>query len=346
MAATISEVAKLARVSISSVSRVLNHTGPFSPSMEKAVMEAVRALNYQPSAVARSLARKRTMSLGCIVPDIRNPFYAQICWRAEQVAKANGYTIIICNTDNNPQEEVKYLRVMKDRRVDGILMAGSLNDATNIINFKAREETPVVLMDFAVEGYDIPCVVLDNLTGAKLMTDYLVSLGHESIVFATSDATSAERMRLEGFRRAMLEHGRHVEPEMVVSIPEKDWRAKEFGPLAELLARPSGRPGAVFCSNDLKAIFVYELVRRLKLSIPRDISVVGYDDIEMASYLGPPLTTVSQPIDAMTAQGMVMLLAEANGDHLAQRRVEMVPQLVIRRSTRPAPGRAQGGRAD
>ncbi|MGE5605072.1 MAG: LacI family DNA-binding transcriptional regulator [Bacteroidota bacterium] len=338
MTITINEVANLARVSPSTVSRVLNRTGPFSPKVEKAVLEAVKMLNYQPSAVARGLAKRRTMSIGVIVPDIRNPFYAQICWRAEQIAKSNGYTIIICNIDNDPMGEDAYLRVMKDRRVDGILLTGSVKDATKIINFKIKEEIPVVLLDLAVEGYDIPYVVLNNYNGAKLMTDYLVSLGHERIVFATSDATPAERTRLEGFLRTMLEKGHSVKEEMVVTLSETKWRQKEFGKLEELLSRPlAGRPTAVFCSNDLKAIFMYELAHRLKLNIPRDITVVGYDDIEIVRWLGPPLTTVAQPIDAMTIQGTEMLLAEIKGESF-KKRIEMMPELVIRRSARSPAG--------
>ena len=338
MALTINEVAKLANVSPSTVSRVLNRTGPFSPQVEKAVLEAVKLLNYHPSAVARGLAKKRSMSIGVIVPDIRNPFYAQICWKAEQIAKLNGYTSIICNIDNDLAEEDTYLRVMRDRRVDGILLTGSVKDATQIINFKIKEEIPVILLDLMVEGYDIPCVVLDNYSGAKLMTDYLISLGHERIVFATSKASAAERARLDGFKRTLLENGRVVKEEMIVIMPESKWREKDLGVLQELLSRPAGeRPTAIFCSNDLKAIFVYGLAERLGLNVPHDLTVVGYDDIEIVRWLGPPLTTIAQPIDAMTAKGTEMLLAEIEGKPLAERRVEMLPELIIRRSAdRPA----------
>jgi LacI family transcriptional regulator len=332
---TINDVANLARVSPATVSRVLNRTGPFSPKVEKAVLEAVKILNYHPSAMARGLAKQRSMTIGVIVPDIRNPFYSQICWRAELIAKSYGYTIIICNIDNDPREEDAYLSVMKDRRVDGILLTGTMKEATKIINYKIKEEIPVVLLDLAVEGYDIPSVVLNNYNGAQLMTDHLVSLGHKRIVFATSNATPAECIRFEGFKLAMLQKGLTLNEEMVVSLPENQWRQKEFGRLEGLLKRNrEERPTAVFCSNDLKAIFTYELARRLKLSIPRDLSVVGYDDIEIARWLGPPLTTIAQPIDDMTIKGVEMLLAEIKG-HSYERRVEMLPKIIIRRSTRP-----------
>jgi LacI family transcriptional regulator len=330
---TIIEVAKLAKVAPSTVSRVLNHTGPFSKKAEKAVLEAVRILNFQPSAMARGLAQKRSMSLGVVIPDIRNPFFAQICWRAELIAKTYGYTVIICNIDNDPPEEGAYLRLMKDRRVDGVMLAGTEKDATTIINFKIKEEIPVVLLDLDVEGYDIPCVFLNNNKGARLMTEYLLSLGHERIVFTTSFATAASQVRYEGFQRTMLENGRKVTDEMVVNVSENDWRNKKFGKLEELLTRPvAERPTAIFCSSDLKAIFTYELAARLGLAIPRELTVVGYDDIEIARWLGPPLTTVAQPIDAMTTRGMELLLAEINGEKNILRRVEMTPELVVRRS--------------
>jgi LacI family transcriptional regulator len=335
LSVTINQVAALAKVAPSTVSRVLNRTGPFSEKSEKAVLEAVQILNYQPSAMARGLAKNRSMSLGVVVPDIRNPYYAQICWRAEQVAKTRGYTLIICNNDNDPNEEETYLRTMKDRRVDGVLLAGSTKDATTIINFKIKEEIPVVLLDLDVDGYDIPCVFLNNYSGAKLMTNYLLSLGHERIVFATSGATVAERARMEGFRQTLLEKGQKVTEDMVVTITETDWRNKKFGPLEELLVRPvADRPTALFCSNDLKAIFTYELAFRLKLSIPRELTVVGYDDIEIARWLGPPLTTVAQPIDAMTVKGVEMLFSEIDAQPIELKRVEMLPELIVRRSAR------------
>jgi LacI family transcriptional regulator len=331
---TINEVAKLAKVAPSTVSRVLNHTGPFSEKAEKAVLEAVRILNFQPSAMARGLAQKRSMSLGVVIPDVRNPFYAQICWRAELVAKTHGYTLIICNINNDPNEEDTYLRVIKDRRVDGVILAGSVKDATTIINFKIKEEIPVVLLDLDVEEYDIPCVFLNNNKGARLMTEYLLSLGHERIVFATSLATEAERVRYEGFQRTMLENGKKITA-VKVNITEDEWHNKEFGHLEELLARPvTERPTAIFCSNDFKAITIYELAYRLRLSIPRDLTVVGYDDIEIVKWLRPALTTVAQPIDTMTTKSMEMLLAEINGESIAMRRVEMTPELVVRRSAR------------
>jgi LacI family transcriptional regulator len=336
LAVTINEVANLAKVSPTTVSRVINRTGPFSPKVEKAVLEAIRLLNYQPSAMARGLAKNRSMTLGVVVPDIRNPFYAEICWKAEQVAKERGYTILICNSDNNPNGELTYLRVMKDRRVDGVLLTGTVKDATTIINFKIKEEIPVVLLDLDVEGYDIPCVVLHNHNGARLMTEYLLSLGHERICFATSNATEAECDRLEGFRQTLLEKGHLIQEEFIVSISEADWRKKELDALTKLLSRPiHERPTAVFCSNDLKAIFTYELASRLKLNIPRDLTVVGYDNIEITRWLGPPLTTVIQPVDVMTIKGMEMLLAEINQENLPEKRIEMMPELKIRRSARP-----------
>jgi LacI family transcriptional regulator len=334
LAITINEVANLAKVSPTTVSRVINHAGPVSLKVEKAVLDAIKVLNYHPSALARGLAKKSTMTIGVIVPDIRNPFYAQICWKAEQIAKAKGYTIIICNIDNDFQEEDTYLRIMSERRVDGILLTGSVKDATQIINFKIKEEIPVVLLDLAVEGYDIPCVELNNYKGAELMTEYLLKLGHRNIVFATSDATAAERTRLKGFKRTLLEKGINLREDFIVSLSEVQWHQKEYLQLEELLMRsPGDRPTAIFCSNDVKAILIYELAHRLKLSIPRDLTVVGYDNIEIARWLGPALTTVAQPIDAMTVKGIEMLFAELNGGQFEHHH-EMMPELVIRKSSK------------
>ncbi|NPV53515.1 MAG: LacI family DNA-binding transcriptional regulator [Firmicutes bacterium] len=341
MKVTINDVARLARVSKSTVSRVLNKSGPVSPDTERLVKQAVSLLNYSPSLLGRSLATKKSYSIAVIVPDIRNPFFAHVCWKAERIMKENGYSAIICNTDNQTSEELTYLKLMKDRSVDGILLAGVVGDATNIINFKAREGIPVVLFDVSVTGYDIPTVTLDDIYGGYEITQYLISLGHRKIAFATSDVTYAERQRLEGYKIALRENGIPFDESLIIVNDESRWRAAECPELVELL-NSRGRPTAIFCSNDIKAVRTYEILRESGLRVPEDISVTGYDDIDLARVISPPLTTMAQPIDEMVVVGTSMLISELKGEAIQERHKELKPKLVIRQSCAP-PATVQTG---
>lgn len=341
MATTINDVARVAGVSKSTVSRVLNKSGPVSQETELRVRKAVSMLGYRPSFLGRSLATQKSYSIAIIVPDIRNPFFAHVCWQAERIMREHGYSAIICNTGNQTSEEETYLQLMKDRSVDGILIASAIGDATNIINFKAREEMPVVLFDVAVVGYDIPTVSVDDVYGGYEMTKYLIELGHRRIVFATSDVTYAERQRLEGYRLALREAGLPVDESLIVVNDEADWSRARCDQLVRYMTS-EGRPTAIFCSNDLKAIRTYEILRSLGLRVPEDVSVAGYDDIELVGMISPPLTTMAQPIDQMVETGIMMLIAELQGRQLQERKREFKPVLVRRQSCAP-PNESVGG---
>jgi len=331
---TINDVARVAGVSKSTVSRVLNKSGGVSPETEQQVLKAMAALNYRPSFLARGLATQKSYSIAIVVPDIRNPFFAHVCWKAEQVMRDHGYTAIICNTGNQTDEEEVYLRRMKDRRVDGIFIASAIGDATNIINFRAQEKIPVLLFDVAVVGYDIPSVSVDDFYGGRKMTEYLIGIGHRRIAFATSDVTYAERQRLAGYKAALREAGIAVDEELIIMNDEAKWSRGECQQLVELMTSEA-RPTAIFCSNDLKAIRTYGILQRCGLRIPDDVSVVGYDNLDIVAMMSPPLTTMAQPVDEMVEVGVSMLIAELQGQEREEWQREFKPTLIARESCRP-----------
>jgi len=338
---TINDVAKVAGVSKSTVSRVLNKSGGVSPETERQVLKVVSALNYRPSFLARGLATQKSYSIAIVVPDIRNPFFAHMCWKAERTMREHGYSAIICNTGNQTSEEAIYLKHMKDRSVDGIFIASAIGDATNIINFKVREDTPVLLFDVAVVGYDIPTVSVDDLYGGREMTKYLIEIGHRRIVFATSDVTYAESQRLEGYKVALREAGLPVDENLIIVNDEAEWSRGQCDRLVELMTSGQ-RPTAVFCSNDLKAIRTYGILREHGIEVPDDVSVVGYDNLDFVGMMSPPLTTMAQPIDQMVEAGVSMLIAELQGQRMQERKREFRPVLIKRQSCR-SPIESVGG---
>jgi DNA-binding LacI/PurR family transcriptional regulator len=333
MQSTIIDIARYAGVSKSTVSRVLNESGPTSAMTRRKVLEAVEMLNFKPNAVARHLARNRSNSFSLIVQDIRNPYYAYASWYAERILSGFGFSLDILNADNNRSLEKSALETVKYRRVDGLLCIGGDKDATNIIDFHVREGIPVVLVDREVQGYDIPTVNLDNVFGARLATDYLFDLGHRRIVFATSDLTLPERHRMEGFILSCQAKGLAQEDIPVVSMSEDAWAEGGFAAFEDVF-HSADPPTAFFGSNDIKALRLIRLLRRKGYSVPEDISVIGYDDIDISSIVVPSLTTIHQPINEMIEAGTSMLMDLVEGREPISSREIAKPWLVERESTR------------
>ena len=268
-----------------------------------------------------------------IVQDIRNPYYAYASWYAERIFRDHGFSLDIFNADNNLALEKSALESVKYRRVDGLLCIGGDKDATNIIDFYSREGIPIVLIDREVQGYDIPMVNLDNVHGAKLATDFLFNLGHRRMVFATSDLTLPERHRMEGFIESCRDHGIANEDILVVSQSEGQWSEGTCDGCEDLFASKDP-PTAVFGSNDIKALRIIRLLRRRGYSVPDDVSVVGYDDIDISSIVLPSLTTIHQPVNDMIEAGTTMLMNIVAGKGFESCRAMAKPWLVERESTK------------
>jgi LacI family transcriptional regulator len=330
---TINDIARITNVSKSTISRVLNESGPVSEKTRKKVMDAVRSLNYQPNEIARSLSLKRTRTIGVVVQDIRNPYYANACWYTERFFRNYDYRTIICNADNDPAVEESILNAMKYRNVDGILCVGMQEDATSLVNFVSKTDIPIILVDRDIKWYDVRKVTFDNLYGGQLVADYLISLGHTKVAIVTSRFTEAERLRLDGFLEAFRNRNMAVENRFIITESEEMWHKGECPSLIRLV-RSSDPPTAIFASNDFKAFQVLNNLKKSNIAVPDDISVVGYDDVEAASYISPSLTTVHQPIDKMIEMGAKMLLDGIEKSGPGEKEVVMKPWLVERESTK------------
>ena len=326
----IRNVAEKAGVSITTVSHVVNNTRFVSEDVRTRVLDAIRDTNYQPNALARSLRRGKTHTIGLILPDSGNPFFAEIGRVVEGEAFAQGYSVIFCNTEGNPIREDFYLEVLAKKRVDGIiLVSGGL--VTQSMIQAHDQKTPLVVVDRNdSQELAIDTVLTDNLGGGLLATRHLINLGHTRIAcIAGPSVLSPSAQRLAGYRQALLEAGLPIDETIV---KHGDYLAGSGWTLGVELLKMANRPTAIFACNDMMAIGVLRAAADLSINVPSGLALVGFDDIELAAYVNPPLTTVAQDKQKI-GEIAIGMLVEKMGDHeLISRREYLQPTLVVRKS--------------
>jgi LacI family transcriptional regulator len=324
------QVAEKAGVSTTTVSHVINDTRVVSREVRERVQAAIHELRYIPSAVARSLKNDKTHTLGMLVPNSSNPYFAELIQGIEDAAFALGYSIILCNSYDDPKKQVAYIRVLMEKRIDGLILVSSGFDP-ELTRLLANEAIPKVLVDRELPGVSADFVESDHEHAGYLATKYLIDLGHRDIacVSGPEDLLSSSA-RVTGYRRALEEAGIAPRAEHLLYA---DFSSKGgFDAFRRLLSLRS-RPTAVFAGNDLMAIGGICAASEQGVRVPDELSVIGYDDIALASYCNPPLTTIGQPkreIGALTARILVERIRNAE---TALRRELLQPVLVVRKST-------------
>jgi LacI family transcriptional regulator len=331
--ATITDVASEAGVHPSTVSRVLNgHAeSTIRPATRERILAAADRLGYRPSALARSLRLQRTLTLGMLVPDITNPFFSSIIKGAEDAALERGYNLILCNSEDDPAREAAYLRVLRERQVDGLLIASS-QMADDTIDELREEDFPFVLLNRAGQSAGDLAVVVDNRAAALGVVAHLAGLGHRRVGhIAGPRNTSTGADRREGYRAGIRAHGLADEPGLVV---EADAFSEAAGDRAlGIMLAGTARPTAVFAANDLIAIGMLQRLRGIGARVPGDLSIVGFNDIPLAGLLEPALTTVRVPQLEMGAVGAHLLIDRLEGRPIGDVRLTLPTELVIRAST-------------
>jgi len=290
-APTIDDVARRARVSSATVSRVINRYHHVSPRVRAAVLQAMRGLRYRPDHVARSLARRETKTLGLVVSDIANPFYAETAAAIVETARGHGYNVILCDTDNLPRLQEEYVEVLRQRRVDGIIL-GSVFLDDPVVEGLIAAGYPCLMYNRRLRSGRGNYIVLDNVRASSELTRHLINLGHRRIGFVASLpglSTAAERLR--GYRMALRAAGLPVDTGLIRSGAFKAEMAQRAA--NELLKLPR-RPTAIVGGSDLIALGVMEAAAGLGLEVPRDLAVVGFDDIQLAAHRAIQLTTMAQ----------------------------------------------------
>lgn len=331
--ATILQVAKRAGVSPTTVSHVINKTRFVSEEVTGRVEAAMQALGYQPNALARSLRRGETHTLGLILPDSANPFFAEIGRAVEKEAFKAGYSVILCNTEDEARKELLYTDVLSKKQVDGMIFVSTGEQSDSVQNL-LRQSLPLVLVDRQLPGIEADAVLTDNRLGGALAAQYLISLGHRKLACITGPShLSPSADRVTGFLETLEAAGigrASVPLERGDFHPESGYRAG-----LRLLCEYEERPTAIFCSNDMMAIGLYRAISEQGLRIPEDVAVIGFDDIDLSYYFNPPLTTIEQPKTEI-GQAAVSLLLERIKDHdLPARRKMIEPRLLVRKSCEP-----------
>jgi len=334
---TLRDVARQVGVHPSTVSRVLNPDtrDMVTPEIARRVIEAARQLSYHPNPFAYSLKTNRSLLVGVLVPDLVNPIFPPIIRGIESVLEAAGYTSIVANSDGHAERERVILERMKERQVDGLILATAQRDDATII--RTREEgVPLVLVNRTVESTPVEAVVIEDRAGIRLAVEHLTALGHRRIAhLAGPQDVSTGHRRREGFLAVLRDLGMDataapIEP--CAAYTEEEGRRG----LLALLDR--GTPfTALVAANDLLALGCYDALEERGLRCPEHLSVTGFNDMPMVGKLSPPLTTVHIPLYDMGAEAARMLLAQLQGAGVPPRTVSLQPRLIVRKSTGPVP---------
>jgi LacI family transcriptional regulator len=335
---TIADVARLAGVSKSTVSRVLNENMHYMrPQTREKVSRAINDLGYNPSSVARSLISKRTHTVGLLVSDVSNPFYSDVIHGVEDVAIARGYDVFLCNTNYDVERGKAYARSLITKQVDGVLIMTS-NVSDDWMLDLLRCEVPIVILDWdtrSLPDSSMRSILIDFETGIQTAVDHLLALGHTRLAHVSGPLQyPTSRQRRDAFLKTLAARG--IDPK-TVAIIEGNLRIDGGGKALEQILRLPVRPSAVFTANDLMALGMIWSAAEYDLKIPDDLSVVGFDDISLAREIHPPLTTVSLPRYEIGQMAMNMLLEVHNDPHilhvLADRHCIVQSGFAIRKTT-------------
>lgn len=326
---TIQDVAKEAGVSIATVSRVLNKSTSVAQGTRETVMDAITRLDYRPNLLGRNLRRTETKLVLALLPNIANPFYSRIVKGIEDVARKNGYNVMLCNTDSNAEREQVYLELLKNRLADGVIFMASELNGKKLTEIGGN--FPVVQCCEYKEGVQIPLVSIDNYNAAKKAAKHLISLGHKRIGMISCNNSFASTMRREqGFMSAMEEAGLAFDDRYTVY---GDYSFKSGHRMASSLLALNERPTAIFAISDMMAIGVLRAGREKGLKVPEDLAVVGFDNISFASMCNPMLTTISQPKYDLGCTAMELLLRKIRGKLKEPVDITLENELIIREST-------------
>lgn len=332
---TIKDVAREAGVSVGTASQAMRGSAVVREVTRRRVLAVAARLRYQPSALARGLVTRRTHTVGLLISDIANSFFIRAVRAVEDVAQENGYNVILCNTDEDSAKEAQYLRVLIEKRVDGIILA-TTSDSLRIVRDIRWRHIPLVLFDREMPGVAADTVKVDGVLGGRLATEHLLGLGHRRIAIIHGPLVRSTGVeRLEGYLAALRAAAVRPDPAL---IQEGNFKQDSGRELTRRLLGLSPPPTALFCTNNLMTVGALQILREQRVRIPEALSLVGYDDLEWWTLTEPPLTTVGQPVYDLGREAMRLLLAQI-GREKARRtqRVVLKPELLLRDSCGPPP---------
>ncbi|GMK44158.1 HTH-type transcriptional regulator DegA [Paenibacillus glycanilyticus] len=333
MKATIYDVAKEAGVSIATVSNAINGKGNVSKKRREQIFKIMEQMNYQPNVNASALMGKKTYTLGLLIPDISNPFFSEIARAIEDQAHQLGYSVIMCSTDNKDERVERYIALLEQKNVDGILIGTGVDNLDILTNLQARN-IPIVMISREATALEVDTVVADDYVGGLMAAQHLADMGHTRIAILSEQLkVSSARERIRGFKQGLQDCRISFDDRNLVIC---DYMVEEGRRGAgELLGRED-RPTAIFCCNDVLAIGAMQEARSLGIKVPEELSIVGFDDTILASVVDPPLTTVAQPIASMAKQAFQLMISNLDEAEPVKKRIVLRPEINIRQSTAKA----------
>jgi LacI family transcriptional regulator, fructose operon transcriptional repressor len=287
---SIKDVAQAAGVSTATVSRVLANHPRIKEETRQRVLDAVEQLNYRPNLIARSLRAQKSAKIGLVVSDIRNPFFTAISRAVEDAAYEQGYSVLLCNTDENPEKEELYLNVLHDENVAGVIFSPTQQFSAKFSTFESK--TPFVIIDRVVNTRGADMVLLDNVAAAYDLTNHLIENGYHKLAGLFGNASTTGIERNKGFHRALNEH--QLKPVAEFFIPP---RIKQGYDATIILLDQADRPDGIFTSNSLLTAGAFQAIRDRRLKVPEDVALVGFDETTWGALVDPPITLIAQPTE-------------------------------------------------
>lgn len=326
MVTTIKDIARETGVSYATVSRGLTGKPGVKEETRLLILEKAKQMGYEPNGIARGLVLKQTNTLALIIPDITNPFYPEIARGVEDAASQLGYNIFLCNTNYEIEKEKEYLRVLKERRVDGLILCSEQHNEIQL-------DIPTVLLNRISSNNNYSCIEVDNIKGGYIATKHLLEAGYKKIAFIGGTISSFSNInRTEGYKKALNEFKVEIDESMILN---GGFRRENGYELMQRIMKSGNIPDAVFASNDVLALGVLQCAQEYGLKIPEDFGVVGFDDIAYAKIPQVQLTTIAQPKYEIGKYAIDILVSEMRKASKGEvQKIILEPELIIRKTTR------------
>lgn len=328
---TIKDVAEKAGVSIATVSRVINGSSQVSDRIKNRVMQIIAEMDFKPSPVARSLVLKKTRSIGVIVPDISNAFIGEILNGIEEISQSFQYDVMVCSTRGNYEQEIRYLEMFESKQVEGIIFM-SWKLQAEVVDKINSIQIPVIMINRNTSKLEVPSVSIDNYKAAYQMTNYLITKGHKKIAFIRNsidiDAVGLDQYR--GFKQALNDNGMDVDKNF---IKYGHFSIENSYQIVQSFINDKNLPTAIFATSDVMAVGAVNALKDNGFDVPQDISVVGFNDVKLASIYRPKLTVIHQPLYAIGTVAVKMIINRASYEQSLEGRIVLLPHRLIERES-------------
>ncbi len=325
------DVAQEAGVSVATVSRVINGSGSVSNKLERKVQRAIKKLHYHPSTIARSFKTQKSMSVGILIPVLDHPGYSRMTSIVEKKLMASGYHGIICSSEENESQENDYIEMLLRQRVDGMIINSAARHPKYLSELQ-ENNIPIVLFDRGIQGVSCHQVYCDNSRGGYEGIQHLYELGHYRIgVIGGPKYPEVMKRRIEGTQQAKRDYQLDVDPNLLITVETQSFETGYSATRRLLQLNP--RPTAIFTLMDVAAVGAMHAADEMGVKIPDELSVVGYDDLPIANYMLPPLTTIAQPFTEMGELAVSLLLDGIGNPELDPQEIILSTKLIVRKTT-------------